>query len=252
VDYSDYLNLLNSLEFFRQYKQISFELLRLHEAIRILDVGCGLGEDVLTMARRVSPGGKVTGIDASQSFLEQARAKLSEDDNIEFVLGDALHLPYKEATFDRCRTDRTLLHLSDPARALSEMARVLKRGGWMLAFDADWETLTFSSQNRGIARKVAHLLCDTWASGWIGRYLYGYFKDCGLVDIEVHPQTLVITKLELADKVFDLGWSIDRAREINLISSDEADELLEELRGLEEVGRFFCSYTGFIVVGRKP
>jgi ubiquinone/menaquinone biosynthesis C-methylase UbiE len=253
MDYSDYLKFLHSLEFFRRYKQRSFELLRLHDALSILDVGCGVGEDALAMATRVRPTGKVTGIDESRSFLEQARARLSgQDDNIEFVLGDALYLPFEEATFDRCRVDRTLLHLSDPAQALSGMVRVLRRGGWMLAFDADWETFTFSFRNREKARRVAHLLCDTWPSGWIGRYLYGYFKACGLIDIEVHPQTLVITELEVADKVFDLYWSINRAREIHLISSAEATELFEELRGCDEAGTFFCSYTGFMVVGQKP
>jgi ubiquinone/menaquinone biosynthesis C-methylase UbiE len=69
MDYSDYLNLLNSLEFFRQYKQFSFELLRLHEAISILDVGCGLGDDVLAIAKWVSPGGKVTGIDVRKLLI---------------------------------------------------------------------------------------------------------------------------------------------------------------------------------------
>lgn len=251
--YSDCLNLLSSLEFFRDYKQTSFELFGLRDGLNVLDVGCGLGNDVLAISKLVGPNGKVTGIDASESLLEQARARLeAKDKNIEFVLGDALNLAFEDGTFDCCRIDRTLQHLSDPARALSEMARVLKRGGLMLAFDNDWETFMFSSRNREVTRKVANLWCDSFPSGWVARYLYGYFKDCALVDVEIHPQTLALTKLELADQVFDLFQSIDHAREANLISKRETDELLNELRTSDGIGTFFCSYTGFIVLGRKP
>lgn len=251
--YSDCLNFFKSIEFFRTYKQQTFELLALDYGFTVLDVGCGLGEDVLTIARLVGPLGKVIGIDASDLLLKQARAKLSNvNANVEFLSGDALALPFDDGTFERCRIDRTLQHCSAPLRALSEMARVLKDGGLMLAFDNDWETFTFSSQNREVTRKVAHLWCDSFPAGWVGRYLYGYFKECGLVEVEVHPQTLVITKLEVADKVFDLFQSIERAKKAEIISNSEGNELVEELCILDKKGLFFCSYTGFIVVGQKP
>lgn len=250
--YSNCLSLLNSLEFFRVYKQKTFELLALGSGLTVLDIGCGLGEDVLAMSKLVSPVGKVTGVDTSESLLEQARVKLSEvNANVEFLRGDALNLAFNDGTFDRCRIDRTLQHCSDPPRALAEMARVLKDGGLMLAFDNDWETFTFSSRNREVTRKVAHFWCDSFAAGWVGRYLYGYFKECGLVKIKVYPQTLVLTELEVADKVFDLFQSIERAKNAEIISTSEADELVEELQTSAKKELFFCSYTGFIVVGKK-
>lgn len=166
--YSNCLSLLNSLDFFRTYKQKTFELLALGNGLTVLDIGCGLGEDVLAMSKLVSPVGKVTGIDASESLLEQARVKLGEvNANVEFLNGDALNLAFNDGTFDRCRIDRTLQHCSDPPRVLSEMVRVLKAGGLMLAFDNDWETFTFSSQNHEVTRKVAHFWCDSFPAGWV-------------------------------------------------------------------------------------
>lgn len=72
-----------------------------------------------------------------------------------------------------------------------------------------------------------------------------------MVKIEVYPQTLVITELEVADKVFDLFQSIKRAKNAEIISAAEADRLVEELQISAKKELFFCSYTGFIVVGQK-
>jgi ubiquinone/menaquinone biosynthesis C-methylase UbiE len=45
--------------------------LRLKRARRALDVGCGLGDDVMEMARRLPPGGKATRLDAGQAMVGQ-------------------------------------------------------------------------------------------------------------------------------------------------------------------------------------
>ena len=172
--------------------------------------------------------------------------------NIELVKGDALKLEFDDATFDRCRIDRTLQHISEPKKALSEIYRVLKPGGLMLAFDNDWETFTFSCSDRGLVRKVSNYWCDCFPSGWIGRYLYFYFSGLGITAIKVYPRTLVINELDKADKVFDLFQTIARVQAENLISVDESEELLNQLREQDSNDSFFSSYTGFIVLGRKP
>lgn len=248
--YSSCLSLLNSMEFFREYKEASFELLDLEAGMMVLEAGSGLGDDAITMAGLVSPDGKVVGIDKSAHMVKEARTNQNSE-NIEFLIGDINKLEFETGTFDRCRIDRTLQHIADPAVALGELHRVLKPEGKMLAFDNDWETFTFNSFNKPLVRKVCNYWCDSFASGWIGRELYSIFNALGLKDIQVHPRTLVITDLKTSDRVFDIFKTISTMEEHEIISTGESNDLKQELRSLDDSGGFFSSYTGFMVVGTK-
>jgi ubiquinone/menaquinone biosynthesis C-methylase UbiE len=251
--YLECLALLNSLEFFQAYKRKSFELLELAGAFRILDIGCGLGEDALAMAELAGPACRVTGIDTSRAMIEQARGKAAAcRAHVTFQQADALLLPFPDAAFDRIRVDRTLQHIDRCERAIREIARVTAPGGVVVAFDNDWETFTLSSSNRSATRCIANYWCDSFASGWVGRYLRKYFRENGLIDIQIHSQTLMITDLELADKVFNIFQTVHRVSKAGLLEPAKAESLLTELKLQNREGLFFCSYTGFLAVGRKP
>ncbi|MDD4653322.1 MAG: hypothetical protein PHQ34_13965, partial [Methanothrix sp.] len=86
---------------------------------------------------------------------------------------------------------------------------------------------------------------------WIGRYLYGYLREVGLDDVQVHPSTLVITDLALAEKVFDIFNNAEKAVNQGLVSGSEVSTWLGKLQEDDRKGRFFCSYTGFLAWGRK-
>jgi ubiquinone/menaquinone biosynthesis C-methylase UbiE len=86
---------------------------------RTLDVACGTGW--LTRHLR----GEIVGLDASESMLEIARERVPEG---EFVAGDALALPFPDASFDRVLTGHFYGHLEedDRTRFLSEARRVTR------------------------------------------------------------------------------------------------------------------------------
>jgi SAM-dependent methyltransferase len=69
------LTLLDSLPYFRAYKERSYELLELHAGQAILEVGCGLGDDLRRMAQQLGDTGRLVGVDASLALLEQARTR---------------------------------------------------------------------------------------------------------------------------------------------------------------------------------
>ena len=171
---------------------------------------------------------------------------------IEFVLGDAGRLDYDDGCFDCARVDRTLQHIPEPEKVLKEMARVTRSGGRIVAYEPDWGTFTIGSRDRQVTRKITDFWCDTFKSGWIGRYLYGHFRAMGLEEVQVYPSTLVITDLDLAEKVFDLFKNAEKAMNLGLVSSSEVAGWLKGLREDNLQGRFFCSYTGFMACGRKP
>jgi ubiquinone/menaquinone biosynthesis C-methylase UbiE len=84
---------------------------------RTLDVACGTGW--LTQHLR----GEIVGLDASESMLEVARERVPEG---EFVMGDALSLPFPGASFERLLTGHFYGHLEEPERLrfLAEARRV--------------------------------------------------------------------------------------------------------------------------------
>jgi demethylmenaquinone methyltransferase / 2-methoxy-6-polyprenyl-1,4-benzoquinol methylase len=96
-----------------------------------LDVACGSGKLTAELARRAGPGGRVVGLDFSVEMLEVARR---DHPGIEFVEGDALNLPFDEATFDVSTMAFGLRNLADPVRGLREMLRVVKRRAVVLEF----------------------------------------------------------------------------------------------------------------------
>lgn len=97
---------------------------------RLLDIGCGPG----TYARKIAlrhPGLLAIGVDRSTRQLRRARqhAEGTGVTNCRFVHGDALALPFPDASVDAVVASRLLMVLVDQERALGEMYRVLRPGG---------------------------------------------------------------------------------------------------------------------------
>jgi demethylmenaquinone methyltransferase / 2-methoxy-6-polyprenyl-1,4-benzoquinol methylase len=91
-----------------------------------LDVACGSGKLTARLAQIAGGRGRVVGLDFSPQMLEVAR---QDHPGIEFIEGDALALPYDDASFDASTIAFGLRNLADPVRGLREMLRVVKPGG---------------------------------------------------------------------------------------------------------------------------
>jgi demethylmenaquinone methyltransferase / 2-methoxy-6-polyprenyl-1,4-benzoquinol methylase len=96
-----------------------------------LDVACGSGKLTAQLARLAGPRGSVVGLDFSVEMLEVARR---EHPGIKFVEGDALNLPFDDASFDASTIAFGLRNLADPVRGLREMLRVVRRRAVVLEF----------------------------------------------------------------------------------------------------------------------
>lgn len=129
----------NRLEMVQTCKKIMSSFLNMQQGQSILDVGCGTGDDVLSLAELVGKTGSVVGVDSSEKMIEESKkrsnlrgGKLS----IELHVGNAHHLDFADNTFDCSRAERLLMHVDDP---IAEMARVTKPGGHIVIFDLDWD-----------------------------------------------------------------------------------------------------------------
>jgi demethylmenaquinone methyltransferase / 2-methoxy-6-polyprenyl-1,4-benzoquinol methylase len=96
-----------------------------------LDVACGSGKLTAELARLAGSKGRVVGLDFSVEMLEVARR---DHPGVEFVEGDALNLPFDDASFDVSTIAFGLRNLADPVRGLREMLRVVKRRAVVLEF----------------------------------------------------------------------------------------------------------------------
>jgi ubiquinone/menaquinone biosynthesis C-methylase UbiE len=124
-----FLDAGNALEDIKSVKRVMLAQLELHDGVSLLDVGCGTGDDVWGLARVVGPRGRVVGVDVSSAMIAEAKKRHATSElPVEFVEGEAQDLAFPEASFDRCRTERMLMHLNAPARASRDGARDAPRG----------------------------------------------------------------------------------------------------------------------------
>jgi ubiquinone/menaquinone biosynthesis C-methylase UbiE len=99
---------------------------------RALDLGCGTGADAVFLAEQ---GIATTGIDLSATALEHARQRAERHDvSVEWMQGDALHLPLEDGCMDLVLDRGCLHHIAsgEHGRYAAEVARVLRPGGTLL------------------------------------------------------------------------------------------------------------------------
>jgi SAM-dependent methyltransferase len=105
------------------------EICRFAPGARLLDVGCGLGATAAFLSGR---GYRVTGVEPNPLLLEEARRRCP---GIDLLPGSAEALPFADATFDGVFMECVLSLVGERAAALSEAARVLRRGGRLVVSD---------------------------------------------------------------------------------------------------------------------
>ena len=246
-----FLDQANALPSLRASKPLILDELRLAEGHRVLDVGCGTGADVFELAQSVGRGGRAVGLDISEAMIREARLRTSEAlaSMVEFHLGDAQELPFSDATFDACRSERMLLHVPDAERTLSEMVRVTRPGGRVAVFDFDMDSVVIDSMYQSATRVIIRTMCDGLARGWIGRQLPRLFDTNNMSDISVTPHTLM-PDFPYFKLVFE-GHLLSIKR-TGAIPPEDIDRWWEHLRQAHATGTFFVAYTGFVVAGTKP
>lgn len=131
----DLLNRILSLGLDSRWRQEAVRLGVMNGPADILDVATGTG-DLAFELRRQAPAAAITGLDFSENMLKLARVKESKAAaGIGFVQGDAMELPFPDASFDLLTIAYGLRNLADPDRGMREFRRVLRPGGRLVVLE---------------------------------------------------------------------------------------------------------------------
>lgn len=133
----DFLNHALSLNVDRRWRRRLIDACGVKPGEHVLDVATGTGDVAIEFAR-LTKAARITGLDPSTGMLVVARGKTSADKDlarIDLVEGDALALPFPNASFDVVTIAFGLRNLPDYARGVNEMSRVLRPGGRLVVLE---------------------------------------------------------------------------------------------------------------------
>jgi SAM-dependent methyltransferase len=236
----DYLRTASAMEAIAAGKQARDGLLGLSPGGRVLEVGCGLGDDARRLLQLVGEEGSVVGLDSSAELLKEARAN---NPGVDWRDGDAHELSFPDQSFDAVRTERTLQHVETPERVLGEMVRVVRPGGVVLACEPDWGTVAISGDRQDLVDVVGTGAEAMIRHPRVGRALPAMLIDAGLSDVRVGVEALPIRDFDLLNALGDLPTITARAAEEGLASASDLDELIDAFKEDAESGRLFATVT---------
>ncbi|WP_433504743.1 methyltransferase domain-containing protein [Pseudonocardia halophobica] len=243
------LEAFDRLPLLRELKALAIERTGTGPGSRVLDVGCGFGLETLRLARRVQPGGAVTGVDLSADFVAEGRRRVAaEGVPVELLRADAQHLPFADASFDVTRIERVLIYLDDPWAALREIVRVTRPGGTVAIIAPDFDTNTVNVPDKVLARAVLAHECDTAVvHGLLARDLRGHLLDLGVRDVRIASR-MVVFDPDLAAQYFTgIGRSAGAA---GVIDQEAATRWITTIAELHRTDRLFAAIGYYLFTGR--
>ncbi len=119
----------------RLWKRQACHALQLQPGDAVLDVCTGTGDLANILSGLVGKDGQVSAIDFSSEMLAIAKQRFPHASNIQWIQGDALALPFEDATFKGAIISFGLRNVASVEQALSEMVRVVQPGGWIINLD---------------------------------------------------------------------------------------------------------------------
>ncbi|WP_432664717.1 demethylmenaquinone methyltransferase [Wukongibacter baidiensis] len=160
----DKLNDIISFNMHKKWKLDAIKELNVVENSEVLDVCSGTGDFSIMLSMERKKKIKVTGLDFSENMLSVAKRKKEELelDNVKFITGNAMELPFDENTFNHATIGFGLRNTPNYEKVISEMKRVVKPGGKVACLDTSHPTLPIYKQIywfyfRHIMPRIGHL-----------------------------------------------------------------------------------------------
>jgi SAM-dependent methyltransferase len=225
-----------------------------------IDLGCGPRGILDMLAERVSPAGRVVGLDADPAHTAMATefAAMRGLTGVEIMTGDARSTGLPSGAFDLVHARTLLVNLPDPANVAAEMVRLARPGGWVTSVEPDVEYARCYPPHLAYDR-----LCEivtvafrrNGADPWIGRRVPELFRQAGLADVQVEAKVQMYPAGNSRRTIrLDLARSLrSHVLEMGLASLAELDDLDAAARAhVEDPQTIVVSGLLFLTWGRKP
>nr|WP_081873019.1 methyltransferase domain-containing protein [Nocardia otitidiscaviarum] len=247
----DVRDLRAALPAIRSLRHWAHEALAPQPGESALDIGSGTGSEVLAFADRVGPTGLAMGVEPDPALLAAAeRRAANHGSSAKFMSGDAYGLPFGNDTFDVALCERVFQHLTAPARAAGEIARVLAPGGRVVVMDSDWGTAIVHPGDRRVVNEVIDTMIASTTNPYAGRQLAGQLTRAGLVIDDIGSHALV------QDRSAGAGALVARVADMAVarraITQEQRDQLVADLEAGAASGDIHLSVTIFAVLAHKP
>ena len=204
---------------------------------RVLDLGSGVGDVAMLIAKLVGPSGEVVGVERDSRSIARARARVAEAGlhNVSFTQADVSQVQSSKP-FDAAVGRLILMFVPDPVSVLSSLVRLMRPGGIIAFQEPSWAPTFAISAHLPLWSAAASLMCETFrrsgANPEIGLTLYRIFQDSGL------PAPAMQMELPLGDDADFTRWMYDvisslqpQIQELNLSLKElgDLDTLAERL-----------------------
>ena len=226
----------------------------------VLDAGCGTGEISLRLAEML-PHARLLGVDVIDEHLERARSRCAAfESRVRFENRSIFELGLPDATFDLVVCRHVLQAVPHPDRAVAELARVTRRGGWIHLIAEDYlmihlERRRFDPDDfwNVVPRQFGSALGTDLR---VGRHAYGILCRLGLADITV--DYIVVDPLRVPRATFAAIWRAWRDGYADTVSTNTSiardafvDRFDDMIATIEDPSRYAVWHVP-VVAARVP
>ena len=197
---------------------------------RVLDLGSGLGDVSILVARLVGPSGEVIGIERDGTSIERARARVAAEGfrNVRFIQNDVNQV-VSDQPFDAAVGRFILMFLPDPVSVLRSVVQLVRSGGVLAFQEPSWVPLLALGDRLPlwscVLRFIHKTLLRSGANPEMGLALYPIFQEVGLPAPKMHLEIPLGSKIDFLRVIADLVCSLRPLAEQHGVALEELGNL---------------------------
>lgn len=227
---SEHERLIQQANRFAPYTERLFREAGIAAGHRVLDVGSGVGDVSMLLARIVGPTGEVVGIERDADSIARANARVANAGlpHVKFLQTDVNHIQ-TDHPFDVVAGRFILMFLPDPASVLRRLLPLLKPEGIVAFQEPSWKPFLAFNARFSLYSKLLHAVHETFLRSGVnpemGPDLYRVFQEVGLPVPSVHMETALGSGPDFISICSDVVASIAPLAQQHDVSLEELGNL---------------------------
>jgi ubiquinone/menaquinone biosynthesis C-methylase UbiE len=216
-----------------------------------IDIGCGDGRITRAIQPFIGPKSLVVGVDSDEAHLRLA-ARISQrvGSVAKFVLADAIDLPFGDCMFDVVLCHYMLHEVKPAERAVAELVRITRKGGFISLVDRDLGGEVIDSTDESTTDRLLTVRQDIVANPWAGRQLLRLLCTAGIENTRIVVLPRVCRTLAEWAPSYARGF-IDSARRAKFATREECDNWLKSQQFASKKRHFFAIQQVFVALATK-